>query len=164
MVDSDPGVDEAEIILPIAWHDSSQEHPVAYSSSQNIVEKEWLNKTSTTIEDCTVGNDSCSASKLMLQGDIEAAPSICCSSSMGLQPVSSSKTCKSGFNLEGCIPTKTRSPATASRTRRLNYDKTARSWNGPPQLNNPAAAAGQEADAGRTQAKRPVGRPRRGRR
>lgn len=50
MVDSDPGVDEAEIILPIAWHDSTQEHPVAYSSSPNIVEKEWLNKTSTTIE------------------------------------------------------------------------------------------------------------------
>ncbi|KAF8691244.1 hypothetical protein HU200_040367 [Digitaria exilis] len=160
MVDSDPGVDEAEIILPIAWHDSTQEHPVAYSSSPNIVEKEWLNKTSTTIEDCTVGNDSCSASKLMLRGDIEAAPS----SSMGLQPVNSSKNCKRGFNLVGGIPTKTRSPATASRTRRPNDGTTARSWNGPPQLNNPAAAAGQEADASRTQAKRPVGRPRRGRR
>lgn len=50
VVDSDPGVDEAEIILPIAWHDSTQQHPVSYPSSPNAVDKECLNKTSTTIE------------------------------------------------------------------------------------------------------------------
>ena len=53
VVDSDPGVDEPEIILPIAWHASTQQHPVAYSSSpgfDNSVEKEWLKKSSTTIK------------------------------------------------------------------------------------------------------------------
>ena len=68
VVDSDPGVDEPEIILPIAWHASTQQHPVAYSSSPNTslkadleipayspgfdnsVEKEWLKKSSTTIK------------------------------------------------------------------------------------------------------------------
>ncbi|KAG2656406.1 hypothetical protein PVAP13_1KG078700 [Panicum virgatum] len=137
VVDSDPGVDEPEIILPIAWHASTQQHPVAYSSSPNTslkadleipayspgfdnsVEKEWLKKSSTTIkglgtknrdksqpvmkrkysstgatfeesrrvrlkqngsstlgknDKCSVGNASCSASKLMFQEDIEAAP------------------------------------------------------------------------------------------
>ncbi|RLM78899.1 uncharacterized protein C2845_PM12G04480 [Panicum miliaceum] len=140
VVDSDPGVDEPEIVLPIAWHASTQQHPVAYSSSRNTslqedlevpayspgfdntVQKEWLKKSSTSIkglgtknhdrsqpvmkrrysstgatfeesrrvrlkqngsstsgknDKCTVGNDSCSASKLMFHEDIEAAPSCC---------------------------------------------------------------------------------------
>ncbi|TKW37700.1 hypothetical protein SEVIR_1G065300v4 [Setaria viridis] len=234
MVDSDPGVDAPEIVLPIAWHASTQQHPVAYSSSpntsllaasgipdytpvfDNTVEEEWLKRSSTTTkglctknrdrsqplqamkrsysstgaafeesrrvrlkrndcstsgknDKCTVGNDSCSASKLMFQEDIEGAPS----SSMGLQPVNSSKNLKRGFNLESSIPRNTRSPATASRSRRSNASRsrrsnnrsTARPWNGPPQpqLNNPAPA-GVEPDAGRIRAKRPVGRPRKERR
>lgn len=66
MVDSDPGVDEPEIILPIEWHASTQQHPVAYTSSpnnsllaasgipdyaplfENAVEEEWLKRNSTT--------------------------------------------------------------------------------------------------------------------
>ncbi|RLN07934.1 uncharacterized protein C2845_PM11G02670 [Panicum miliaceum] len=215
VVDSDPGVDEPEIILPIAWHASTQQHPVAHSSSpntslradldipaygpgfDNTVEKECLKKTSTTIkglgtknhdrrqpvmkrrysstgatleesrrvrlkqngsstsgknDKCTVVNDYCSA----FHEDIEAAPS----ASMGFNPVNSSKSYKRGFNLESSIPTKTRTPVPASRGRRPNNRQTARSSNGPPQLNNPAPA-GQEPDAGRIQAKRPVGRPRR---
>ncbi|PVH65701.1 hypothetical protein PAHAL_1G057200 [Panicum hallii] len=68
VVDSDPGVDEPEIVLPIAWHASTQQHPVAYSSSRNTsrqedleipayspgfdntVQKEWLKKSSTSIK------------------------------------------------------------------------------------------------------------------
>ncbi|PUZ74332.1 hypothetical protein GQ55_1G056400 [Panicum hallii var. hallii] len=226
VVDSDPGVDEPEIVLPIAWHASTQQHPVAYSSSRNTslqedleipayspgfdntVQKEWLKKSSTSIKGLgiknhdrsqpsilqvmkrrysstgatfeesrrvrlkqngsstsgkndkfTVGNDSCSASKLMFQEDIEAAPS----ASMGFHPVNSSKSYTRGFNLESSIPTKTRSPVPASRSRRPNNRQTARPSNRPPQLNN-TAPAGQEPDAGRIQAKRPVGRPRRERR
>ncbi|CAL4971056.1 unnamed protein product [Urochloa decumbens] len=214
-------VDEPEIILPIQWHASTQQHPVAYSSipntsllaasgipaytpvPDNTVEKEWLKRGSTTTEGlctkndgrsqpvkkrsysstgatseesrrvrlkgngsstsgkndkCTAG-DSCSAPELMFQEDIDAAPS----SSMGLQPVNSSKIFKKGFNLESSVPRKTRSPATASRTRRPNNRRAGRSWNGPPQQNNPASA-GQEPDANRIRAKRPVGRPRKERR
>ncbi|CAL5023659.1 unnamed protein product [Urochloa decumbens] len=215
-------VDEPEIILPIQWHASTQQHPVAYSSipntsllaasgipaytavPDNTVEKEWLKRGSTTTEGlctkndgrsqpvkkrsysstgatfeesrrvrlkgngsstsrkndkCTAGNDSCSSPELIFQEDIDAAPS----SSMGLQPVNSSKIFKKGFNLESSIPRKTRSPATASRTRRPNNRRAGRSWNGPPQQNNPAPA-GQEPDASRIRAKRPVGRPRKERR
>jgi len=68
VVESDPGVDEPEIILPIAWHASTQQRHVAYSSSpntslqadleipayspglENTVEKEWPKKSSTTIK------------------------------------------------------------------------------------------------------------------
>ncbi|XP_039788418.1 uncharacterized protein LOC120654821 [Panicum virgatum] len=222
VVESDPGVDEPEIILPIAWHASTQQRHVAYSSSpntslqadleipayspglENTVEKEWPKKSSTTIkglgtknhdksqpvmkrrynstgatfeesrrvrlkqngpstlgknDKCTTGNASCSASKLMFQEDIEAASS----ASMGFHPVNSSKSYKRSFNLESSIPTKARSPAPASRSRRPNNRQTARSSNGLPQLNNPAPM-GQVPDAGRIQAKRQVGRPRRERR
>ncbi|CAN6271643.1 unnamed protein product [Urochloa humidicola] len=212
-------VDEPEIILPIAWHPSTQQHTAAYSSNpntsllaasgipaytpvfDNTVEKQWLKRSSTATEGlrtknhdrshpvtkrsysstgatfeeprrvrlkrngsttsgkndkCTVGNDSSSASRLMFQEDIEAAPS----SSKGLQPVNSSKNFKKGFNLESSIPRKTRSPAAASRTRRPNNRSTARPWNGLPQQNNPAVPAREEPDTGRIQAKRRVGRPR----
>ena len=68
VVESDPGVDEPEIILPIAWHASTRQRHVAYSSSpntslqadleipayspglENTVEKEWPKKSSTTIK------------------------------------------------------------------------------------------------------------------
>ncbi|CAO2171339.1 unnamed protein product [Urochloa humidicola] len=211
-------VDEPEIILPIAWHDSTQQHTAAYSSNpntsllapsgipaytpvfDNTVEKQWVKRSSTVTESlctknydrshpvtkrsysstgatfeeprrvrlkrngsttlgkndkCTVGNDSCSATKLIFQEDTEAAPS----SSMGLQPVNSSKNFKKGFNLDSSIPRKTRSPAAASRTRRPNNRSTARSWNRLPQQNNPVPAR-EEPKTGRIQAKRRVGRPR----
>jgi len=109
--------------------------------------------------ECTTGNASCSASKLMFQEDIEAASS----ASMGFHPVNSSKSYKRSFNLESSIPTKAMSPVPASRSRRPNNRQTARSSNGLPQLNNPAPT-GQVPDAGRIQAKRQVGRPRRERR
>uniref|UniRef100_A0A0A9HPQ4 Uncharacterized protein n=1 Tax=Arundo donax TaxID=35708 RepID=A0A0A9HPQ4_ARUDO len=68
VVDSDPGVDEPAVVLPIAWQDSTQEHPVAYSSFSpktspatsgipayspvfdNIDEKRWLKENSTNVE------------------------------------------------------------------------------------------------------------------
>uniref|UniRef100_A0A0A9GTQ7 Uncharacterized protein n=1 Tax=Arundo donax TaxID=35708 RepID=A0A0A9GTQ7_ARUDO len=72
-VDSDPGLDEPAVILPIAWQDSTQQHPVAYSSFSpktspttsgfpayspvfdNIDENKWLKKNCTTVEGpCTV--------------------------------------------------------------------------------------------------------------
>jgi hypothetical protein len=71
-VDSD---DETAVILPIAWQTNTQQHPVAYSSSQNttvpavsnpaycpvfdnIVEKEWLKKSSAVAEGpCTNSHD-----------------------------------------------------------------------------------------------------------
>lgn len=96
-------------------------------------------------------------------------PPIWFRSSMGLQPVNSSKNLKRGFILESSIPRKTRSPVTASRSRRSsNNRRTARPWNRrppqpQPQQNNPVLA-GQEPDAGCVQAKRPVGRPRKERR
>jgi hypothetical protein len=72
-VDSD---DEPAAILPIAWHANTQLHPVAHSSNpnttavpavsnpacrlefDNIVEKEWLKKSSAVAENrCTNSHD-----------------------------------------------------------------------------------------------------------
>ena len=71
-MDSD---DEPAAILPIAWQANTQQHPVAYSSSpnttvpavsnpancpvfDNIVEKEWLKKSSAAAEGpCTNSHD-----------------------------------------------------------------------------------------------------------
>ncbi|PVH65699.1 hypothetical protein PAHAL_1G057200 [Panicum hallii] len=130
-----------------------------FEESRRVRLKQNGSSTSGKNDKFTVGNDSCSASKLMFQEDIEAAPS----ASMGFHPVNSSKSYTRGFNLESNIPTKTRSPVPASRSRRPNNRQTARPSNWLPQLNN-TAPAGQEPDAGRIQAKRPVGRPRRERR
>ncbi|KAF2943387.1 uncharacterized protein [Oryza sativa Japonica Group] len=104
----------------------------------------------------TICNDPCSVSKLMFQEDKEAAPS----SSTGVPLENSPRNC-TGASLQRSTQTRRSSPANVYR--RQYIDSRTRSRSGPSHQGEPIAV-GQEPDLAPTQAKKPVGRPRKSRR
>ncbi|TVU32820.1 hypothetical protein EJB05_24578, partial [Eragrostis curvula] len=99
----------------------------------------------------TLSNESCSASKIIFQEDIEAATS----SSVRLQGENRSRDCTKGLKLQCSIPTKRRSPANSSGGPSKRHK--IGSWNGSPQQSNPTSV-GQERS--HSQGRRAVGRSR----